>query len=176
MPRKKQAPKKRKRPVWYVGVDPGKDGGISIIEGDEVKAIPLPDTEWNRCWLIRDLLNTSEKKHALLHVCIERVHSRPRQSAQSGFTFGRGVGLLMGAFYTMNVSCIEVLPKTWQKDLPISPRKKNEPTYKWKKRLLEVAQKLFPSLENWEKGVTMREKLAVADSLLIANYCRRIYK
>ena len=58
----------------------------------------------------------------------------------------------------------EVIPRTWQKGVGITPRGKGETKTRFKNRLKAKASQLFPKV-----NVT----LATADALLIAEFCRR---
>lgn len=58
----------------------------------------------------------------------------------------------------------EAPPKRWQKGLHIPARDKDEDKVAWKNRLKSRAQQLFP---------LSKVTLAVSDSILLAEYCRR---
>ena len=78
----------------WVGIDPGQKGAISIIDEDGVvDVLQMP--------LITGFIDAMEVRHFLgnwrhcdysRYVAIEKVHSMPKQSSQSTFTFGRGYG------------------------------------------------------------------------------------
>jgi hypothetical protein len=97
---------------------------------------------------------------------IERVHAMPGNGASSMFTFGRSYGSARMALIAASVSFEESDPRTWQKALGIPPRRKSqgETPRAFKNRLRAHAQQLFPS-----EKIT----LAVADALLLSEYCRR---
>jgi hypothetical protein len=182
-------PKKKKmhRESIYMGVDPGKSGGVVIIwDQDNIDPYPMPTTEWDIWVLFDNLLDVN-----MMKAMIERVHSMPNQGVASSFTFGVGYGGLRMALTAARISFEEVSPKTWQKGLAILPRKKHTKSRKvknrkgkwviqkyggetdtqWKNRLRAKAQQLFPELPVWSR--TKGEQKAVCDALLIAEYCRR---
>jgi hypothetical protein len=157
------------------GIDPGASGGIAIISGDNiVQAFPIPKTEGDIALLFAERI----KPAGITYCVLEAVHSFPGQGVVSSFTFGRGVGLLVGLLMAHRIPFEEIPPRTWQKALGIPPRikapKRPKPfmTYapeesqsEWKNRLKAKAQQLFPEIK-----IT----LSTADALLIAEAARRI--
>lgn len=164
-------PKKKKMHTTYLGtylgVDPGKNGGIALIRDQEdVNLFPMPTTERDIWFLFDNLLAPSRIK-----AIIERVHSMPNQGVSSTFTFGMGYGGLRMALTAARIPFEEVTSRTWQKGLGVSPRKKTESKSQFKNRLRAKAQQLFPDLDVWRSS--KKEQLSVCDALLIAEYCRR---
>jgi hypothetical protein len=123
---------------------------------------------------------------------IEKVSTSPQMGVASAGTFMKGYGTLLMALTAAGISFEEITPQVWQKALHIPPRKKGvkrrvpnpkkpskmktivkggETDRQWKGRLRNKAQQLFPSLEVW-RG-TIGNQLAVADAILIAEFCRR---
>lgn len=143
----------------YIGVDPGKTGGLVAIYPSMVVTSKMPATEldiWE--WFSLD----PEVKPVAV---IERVHTGYPGSNKSA------VAKLWGSYTALRMALIgqeipfeDVTPRAWQKALGIPPRGKTESKTQWKNRLKAKAQQLFPKIK-----VT----LDVADALLIAEYCRR---
>lgn len=167
--------------VVYVGIDPGQKGGLVALypqfsQSFRYSVIPMPTTEtyvWN--WFA-DLTPYSGKDYRLV-ACIEKVHSMPKQGVVSAFTFGAGYGALRMAVVAAGMTLLDNPdPRKWQKALDISPRKKTEGTTAWKTRLLARAQQLYPNLGLWSEPKSKGRQLAVADALLIAEYCKRKYE
>jgi crossover junction endodeoxyribonuclease RuvC len=131
----------------WIGIDPGKHGGIALLESGHASAWPMPETGAD----IRDLLEEfAEGSFAT----IERVHSMPRQGVTSMFTFGKGTGILLGILWGLRIPFAEVTPQRWQKTMNCQTRGDKNVS---KAR----AQALFPELK-----ITH----ATADALLIATY------
>lgn len=152
----------------YIGIDPGKSGGIAFIGPEGTKAYKMPDTDtdlWN-CLLGIDFHNRHDTKTML-----EKVHSMPKQGVSSVFTFGEGFGKLQMALCAADMSYEMVTPQKWQKALGVSPRKtggdKGAAKREHKNKLLQHAQRLFPKV---------KLTLATADALLIALYCKRFHE
>ena len=93
-------------------------------------------------------------------VAIEHVHSMPGQGVASSFKFGQGFGHLEMALTAARIPFTYVTPQKWQKELGcLTGGDKNVSKSR--------AQQLFPHIK-----VTH----AIADSLLITEYCRRTIK
>lgn len=152
--------------VSCLGIDPGKQGGIvHLPKSGVVHYWTMPETEYDVAQVIREL-------SGVVVVCyIEKVHSMPNQSAQSGFTFGMGYGGLRMALIMAEIPFQEVTPRKWQAEFSIPSRKPTENKTEFKKKLRAKAQQLFPTLEIWK--CLMKDQLAVCDALLIAEYGRR---
>jgi len=147
----------------YLGVDPGKSGGLALRVDSTTILDKMPETpadvlSWIRFHCLR----------ATFHcvACLEQVggYTGEGQPGSAMFNFGRGFGHLEMALLACNIPTTLVHPRTWQKAMGISPRKKTETKTQWKNRIKATAQRLFP-----RSHVT----LATADALLIAEYCRR---
>lgn len=144
----------------YIGIDPGKSGGVAFVNDDGyAHAHKMPDTD-------RDLLNLLNDRRNC-RASLERVnagvwgHGKAGQmGVTSAFTFGKGYGAILMALTAASIPFDEVLPAKWQQvmgcrtggDKNISKRR---------------AQQLFPTLT-----VTH----AIADALLLAEYCRRLHR
>lgn len=147
----------------FIGVDPGKKGGLVLRIKNQVWTCPMPDTErgiWK--WF------ASASRGSATFAVIEKVHSMPEQGVVSSFTFGTGYGGLRMALTAAHIPFEEINPRTWQKALGISPRKKTETQRQFKLRLLTKAQQLYPTLEVWDG--TREAQLSVSDALLLADY------
>jgi hypothetical protein len=141
--------------VAYIGIDPGKSGGIAVVFHDapfSPEAYKMPDTEAGVAELIQEISGFHKPV-----VYLEKVHAMPRQGVSSTFTFGMGYGFLRGVLVTAKIRFEDVTPQKWQKKLGcLSKGNKNVTKQK--------AQQLFPDIK-----VTH----AIADAMLIAEYARR---
>ena len=159
-------PKVVRNKMAYIGIDPGKSGGIAVIQGSKVECFRMPNTEKDGWSLF------AENKEGRVFAVIEKVHSMPGQGVKSMFSFGQNYGFLRGCLTAAQIPFEEITPQAWQKKLGVVGRKKGEPKPQLKERLRQKAQQLFPQEEVWER--TLGEQRAVCDALLIAEYCRRI--
>ena len=157
--------------VLYLGVDPGKQGGIALIDGrrDIVRLYSMPTLLISTWGCFESLIPRN------VFCCIEDVHAFPGQGAVSSFTFGENFGYLKMALTAKLITYDLVRPKEWQKGFNIPSKKKGEKPDKYKRRckehLRQTAQSLFPGDKVWTR--TKGEQMAVCDALLIAEYCRR---
>lgn len=138
------------------GIDPGASGSIACIpDNDPSKAwaIKMPETLGD-LWEAIKGANSQDYEPIFI---LESVHSMPGQGVSSSFKFGRGFGTLEMALTAAGIRFEYVTPQKWQKALGcLTKGDKNVSKAK--------AQQLFPHLK-----ITH----AIADGLLIAEYCRR---
>jgi len=143
----------------HIGIDPGMGGGIAFIpDNNPAKAwvFKMPDTLAD-VWEVINEWNLSIDDCDSIHACLEKVHSMPGQGVASSFKFGQGFGHLEMALTGSSIPFSYVTPQKWQKELQcLTGGDKNVSKAR--------AQQLFPHLK-----ITH----AIADALLIAEYCRR---
>ncbi len=147
-----------KRKYSYVGIDPGKNGGIAIFWGDgSIDAYRFPKKQ-------ELLVNIIEKikKHCRIekYNCkwvIEDVHALYGSSAKATFSFGRNLGYWEGVLSSKRIKWSKISPKVWQSKYTLSKEKKNR-----KNELKALAQKM----------VKFKVTLATADAILIANWSK----
>lgn len=140
----------------YIGIDPGKSGGIAALypDGQVHLTAKLSETEKDIAEVLKNFDSSFTHWPSAL---LERVHAMPKQGVSSSFTFGRCYGFLRGLLIALEIPFDEVTPQAWQKSLRCMT-KGNKNVSKQK------AQQLFPKIK-----VTH----AIADALLIAEYLRR---
>ena len=179
-------PKKVRRDTVFIGIDPGKSGGLVAIRPgnrqSSVVACPMPETLLDIWTWIADF--KEEAHYWTATAVIEKVRSSPQMGVTSSFTFGRGFGNLEAFLVAAGISFQEVSPQTWQKALGIPVRKKGptliprktnwlESQTQFKRRLCGIAQQMFPGLPLWGEPKSKGKQLAITDALLIAEFCRR---
>lgn len=140
--------------MQYIGIDPGGSGGIAVIDTatNTVHTCKLSETELD----VWEWLNETTN---MLSACatIEQVHSMPQQSSQSGFTFGRSYGFLIGLLTAISIPYKFITPQKWQKGMQcLTKGDKNVSK--------AAAQRLWPQVKMTH---------AIADALLIAEYGRK---
>jgi hypothetical protein len=141
----------------FVGVDPGLSGGVAVLDarGGVVLCTATPITERDIAQLFAEIRRGAGR----LLGTIERVQPMPRHMSGSvgNFKLGKSYGTLLAILTVARVQFEEVQPRRWQQALGcLSGGDKNVT----KRR----AQQLFPAT---------RVTHAVADALLLAEYCRR---
>lgn len=143
----------------YLGIDPGKMGGIAVISDEEcILALKMPKTGKEILENLQHILTEVN----ILHCCIEKLHALPAifRGSISNFELGFSCGQLTAFLIACDIRYEEVSPQKWQKYLQcLSKGDKNV--------LRAKAESLFPkALVN----------LYVADALLLAAYARSVYK
>lgn len=142
----------------YIGIDPGKTGGlVGLVDYTDLgQKVHMMKSEHATERDVSDWLDSIADGRTSCAV-IERVSSSPQMGVTSAFTFGRSYGFLRGALAGAKIPYIEITPQKWQKAMGCLSKGDKNIT---KSR----AQQLYPS-----------EKIthAVADALLLATYCRR---
>lgn len=144
----------------YIGIDPGKTGGITIIDDANVFVYMMPQTEKDISSLFR---GWSARESIAL---IEQVHAFPGQGVTSMFTFGQGYGFLRGCLVAHSIPFTEVTPQKWMSYFGFK-KDRSELPKDYKKRIFQKAQNMYPHTS---------VALATADSLMIAEYLRQTNK
>tara|TARA_R100000808_G_scaffold24239_1_gene55325 strand:- start:138 stop:695 length:558 start_codon:yes stop_codon:yes gene_type:complete len=143
----------------YIGVDPGKSGGIAFIDDDNnLQCFRFPK---DLSTLITDIkiIRKIDKCVAKL----ELVHSFPNQGVKSTFSFGENYGIWQGILSSLDIKYTKVTPKKWMSHYGVLPKVKKDR----KNKLKEIAQKAYPDT---------RITLYVADAILIAKYTKEKYE
>ena len=138
----------------YIGIDPGKGGGIGIIYNDISYCRKCPATIYDMAEEIKICMELAPdiQKTAI----IEAVHSWSGQGVKSVWTFGENYGQWLGILAALNIPYSQVSPQKWMKFYGNLPREKKDR----KNRLKHLAQQRFPNIK-----IT----LATSDARLLAN-------
>ena len=144
----------------YIGIDPGKHGGIAVMgaDGEVLDVVKMPETP-------QDLLDFLEQYKDDSFCTLERVGGMPGNGGSAMFNFGKGYGHLQMALLALHIPTEDVTPNKWEKTYQLGSSGKYTKT-EWKNRLKAKAQQMFPQLG---KKIT----LATCDALLICEYGRR---
>jgi hypothetical protein len=153
---------KSNRKIYYLGIDPGKSGGIAFIGESEILVSKMLDTESDIC----HCLSTVQYPVKAMIEKVGGYRAGREQRGSAMFNFGMNYGGLRMALIALEIPFEEVTPKRWQKAFGLF-RAKTETNTQWKNRAKAKAQQLFPEIT-----IT----LATADALLIAEYCRRYHQ
>ena len=148
-----------------VGIDPGKSGGIVIINSvtNECSMHKCPSTTQEMASLLRTAKNSAFVDNLPILVAIEKVHAFPTDARSAAFKFGMNYGMWLGIIGALNIPLIEVTPQMWMKSYAPLPKIKQER----KKKIKEIATEIFEDVYSNENRVTY----AVSDAALIALWC-----
>lgn len=162
---------------YYIGIDPGKSGGIAILDelNNPVIAMLMPDS-------LEEIIQTLSPYIPDSIISLEDVHSMPGQGVTSMFTFGTGYGELRGVIKTLHYfspykEFLLVTPQKWKtKILGKTEKIKDESPSDRKKRLkqksIETAMSMYPLVDLYpeKKKKSTVPSDGIAEALLIASY------
>jgi hypothetical protein len=176
----------------YIGIDPGQVGGMTFIDGEtgEIFSCVMPlkkdkSIDGDRAASI--IMENISDPHSIGFkdsiIYIEDVHAIFGTSAESTFNFGFNTGFIHGVVEALGLEVKLVQPKDWQKVLwegfaVIKKPSKSGKTMvnDTKATSIMVAQTLFPNVDLRKSSRARMPHDGKADSLLIAEYGRRINK
>ena len=143
----------------YIGVDPGKNGGIAIIDSDGVIAFPFSEER-----LLIELDGIAQEYECICY--LEHVHAMPKQGVSSTFNFGMNFGFIQGVLKAYEIPYELVTPQKWKKEFSCTSDKNTS---------IEVCKRLFPNVNIKATERCKKDHDGMAEALLIAEYGRRHY-
>lgn len=151
-----------------IGIDPGKSGAFSFIKANEIETVVMPivDKEIDTKAIAEMLL---EVRSEIKLVVLEDIFALPKSGAASMLSFGQNHGRIEGILVALRIPYQLVAARTWQKVMFQGVTGDNT-----KAKAYKVASKLFPQVELKATARSTNPHEGVVDSLLIAEYGRRI--
>lgn len=143
----------------YIGIDNGSSGGIAALDvnGAIFRVDPMPATDVELLAIL-EAMRSAAAGASYCFAMLEHAQAFPKMGVSSAFNYGKGYGAVQMALAAAGIPFDIVTPRKWQAGLgSLTGGDKNVS----KRR----AQQLFP-------GVTITH--ALADALLIAEFCRRV--
>lgn len=142
----------------YIGIDPGKNGGIAELGSYYASCIVYSDME---------LLNVCSKLEGMNAICyLEYVHAMPKQGVSSTFNFGMNFGFIQGVLRAYGIPYELVTPQKWKKEFSCTSDKNTS---------IEVCKRLFPKANLKATSRCKKDHDGMAEALLLAEYGRRHY-
>ena len=141
----------------YIGIDPGKAGGICFLMDDEIKTFKCPATTHD---MAEELILAKDIRKCT--AIVEKVHSFPGQGVASTFAFGYNYGVWLGILSALKIQYQLCLPRKWMKYYGVPKMEKKDR----KNYLKQLAQQLYP-----DHKVTLYN----ADAILLANYLKKTH-
>jgi crossover junction endodeoxyribonuclease RuvC len=147
----------------YIGVDPGKNGGIAKINTDTgfVKTVTFSEES-----LISELEGYFMFDKSPLRCVLEKVNAMPGQGVVSMFNFGQNYGFIQGVLKAYRIPYELVTPQKWKKEFSCTSDKNTS---------IEVCKRLFPNVNLKATDRCRKDHDGMAEALLIAEYGRRHY-
>jgi crossover junction endodeoxyribonuclease RuvC len=152
----------------YLGIDPGLDGAVCVIAGEDVEFFDTPTYQDGK----RRRLDVAACSKILrnfrnergVQAFLELVGTRPGEGSVGAFSFGRGLGNWEGILAALQIPYQLVRPQAWKAALmPGEPKEKDASRV--------VARRLFPA--QTEEALSRKKDHNRADALLIAEFGRR---
>ena len=159
--------------IAVIGIDPGEKGGLACVFVDDpggVKPMAFPMS--SVISLPAYLSNLIGNADSL--VFLEQQQARPTDGGVSGFKLGQRYGEIVGTLNALELPYQTVRPQVWVKSFGIAPKAAGESVTAYKRRHVEVAQRLFPDINmRGPKGGVLD---GIVDALLIAEYGARQWR
>ena len=156
-----------------IGIDPGINGAISIIENKKIIEVydtpTMIDGKKNKRQIngaqvtniIKDMLNGGKE----VVVVVEHVNAMPGQGVTSMFNFGQSFGVIKGICAALNLPIYFVRPSKWKKHFNLIKTNKDASRTKVIEVYPEISSKLHRKKDSNR-----------ADAILIALYFNDTYR
>lgn len=153
----------------YVGIDPGKNGGLVAIDknGNIIRHMIMPLITKEELDPIGLIEFVTFEEHDV-KIALENVHSIHMSSAKSNFQFGRIVGAIEAALKVSQMPYMLVDPKKWQKTSFEGIPALDNP----KDRALLASVRLFPTISFVMSSRSKNPHDGVIDAALIAYWAK----
>lgn len=143
----------------YIGIDPGKNGGIAWIK-DSGKA----EAERLNIDSLATLLRVITAQNAIPSICyVERVHSMPKQGVVSTWSFAMNYGFILGTLRAVGIPSEVVQPAVWKRAMGVTADKRTS---------IRRCKELFPDIDLKATARCRKDHDGMAEALLIAEYGR----
>jgi len=153
----------------YIGIDPGKAGGVAVIADNGIDCIfpiPLAGKDIDAAMLAAKIYDLSEVYDCV--VCIEKVTAMPGQGVTSTFSFGVGFGILLGICAALVLPVHLVTPQAWKKVILAG-------TTKDKAAAISYVSRAYPGVSLLATARSRKPHDGIADAICIAEYASRTY-
>ena len=148
--------------VFYVGIDPGKNGGIAVIDNSNTMVAVYSDE--NLLNTARIVAGAAKQSNAEVICCLEKVGAMPGQGVVSMFNFGKAYGYIKGVLEAFHIPYQEITPQRWKKEFGLTSDKTAS---------VEVCRRLFPNVNLLATPRCKKPHDGMAEALLMAEYSRR---
>ena len=146
----------------FIGIDPGKSGGIAVIDTKNGGCYAVPYSDKDLLDICQDTIQSGAAEHIVC--CLEKVGARPGQGVVSMFSFGQSVGYIKGVLESFRIPYQEIVPQKWKKEFGLNSDKAAS---------AETCRKLFPETNLLATPKCKKPHDGMAEALLMAEYARR---
>lgn len=148
--------------TFFIGIDPGKNGGIAYIDTQYNNFGTEPYSNKNLIELCIEAHQSTKKERIIC--CLEKVGAMPGQGVVSMFNFGHSVGYIKGVLEAFKIPYQEITPQKWKREFGLSSKKSLS---------TDVCSKLFPGVDLLATPKSKKPHDGMAEALLMAEYARR---
>ncbi len=151
-----------------IGIDPGLNGAIAILEDNKVLDIlDMPvmsegkknKRQLNSAQLVKYIKDNLDEKSKEIIVVVEQVNAMPGQGVTSMFNFGQTFGAIKGICAALGLPIFFVRPAKWKKYFGLINSSKDASRTK--------AIEMYPSLSD---QLSKKKDVNKSDAILIARF------
>lgn len=142
----------------YIGVDPGKKGGVAVIDGDDVEVYA-----WDDQTFVNVMAATMNKGKCV--AAVEKVGAFSGQGVKSMFSFGHSLGYIEGVLAALGIPYQLIPPVAWKRSFSLIGKDK--------KASIETCHKLFPDVNLLPTDRSRVPSDGMAEAALICLYAKR---
>ncbi len=147
--------------MFYIGIDPGGQGGFAIINGDDNSAEVMS-------WDQELFINKIKDMHAAglpCITCLENVHAMPSDSRKRAFAFGESLGFIKGVLQSFDIPYQLISPVKWKKEFNLIKQDKSVS--------IQTCKQLYPTVSLKRTPKCTKDSDGMAEALLMATYAKR---
>jgi hypothetical protein len=154
----------------YAGIDPGRNGGLALIEADNtIRVWPMPEKQ-ERGVNVEDVIDIIRSWPLGTIAGLEYNMGRPGEVPDYAFRFGLQTGQLDGTLRGLGIAVTHIYPQAWMKRLGLTG-KRDDPKLHYRRKLLE---KIYPHATRLVIGPKGGVKDGILEAILIAHYHKEI--
>ena len=151
-----------------IGIDPGLNGAIAILEDNKVLDIldmpVMPEGKKNKrqlnsAQLVKYIKDNLDEKSKEIIVVVEQVNAMPGQGVTSMFNFGQTFGAIKGICAALGLPIFFVRPAKWKKYFGLINSSKDASRTK--------AIEMYPSISD---QLSKKKDVNKSDAILIARF------
>lgn len=146
----------------YIGIDPGKNGGIAVLT-PEIGGTIAEVYKYSNDRLIAVIKAHEGQARAT----VEKVSARPHQGVVSMFNFGANYGAIIGILEALEVEYKTVTPQRWKRAMQVTKDKQSS---------IDKAKEIYKGINLRATDRCRTDHDGMAEALLIATYGVQLWR
>lgn len=146
----------------YIGIDPGKNGGIAVLT-PEIGGTIAEVYKYSNDRLIAVIKAHEGQARAT----VEKVSARPHQGVVSMFNFGANYGAIIGILEALEVEYKTVTPQRWKRAMQVTKDKQSS---------IDKAKEIYNGINLRATDRCRTDHDGMAEALLIATYGVQLWR